>query len=248
MEIHILNGDALMDRMEAAGFDNLIVCREALIDGPVEALDIDEFWKKRAGFIEDSIDEDRGIYFEYVVTEFEKLQAISPGTEINLWFGDDLFCQANLWFIINYLEQHGLAGSLYRIFPLIKSEEERWNEFGNLEPQELRASYENRVALTRGDVALAENLWNAYAANNLKTLRSLSATPTNAFQELEKVVQAHIDRFPQPGELGRPQRVLKEIMDSGITDFNKLYPAFFHREGIYGFGDLQVKTILANLK
>jgi hypothetical protein len=65
---------------------------------------------------------------------------------------------------------------------------------------------------------------------------------------LEKVVQAHIDRFPKAGELGRPERILKEIMDSGITDFNKLFPVFFKREGIYGFGDTQVKSILANLK
>jgi hypothetical protein len=248
MEIHILNGDALTDRMQAAGFDNLIVCREALIDGPVDAFDMNEFWKMRTNFIEDNIEEARGKYFEYVVTEFEKLKEIPAGTTINLWFGDDLFCQANIWFLINYLEILGRAGSLYRVFPLIRNEAARWHEFGGLDPQEFRVSYQNRVALTRSDVALAENLWNAYATNNFKTLKSLAATPTNAFHDLDKVVQAHIDRFPEPGELGRPERILKEIMDSGVTDFSKLFPAFNNREGIYGFGDVQVKSILANLK
>lgn len=244
MQIHILNGDALTDRMKAAGFENLIVCREALIDGPVDAIDMDEFWNKRAAFHE----VEPGKYHDHVVAEFEKLKEIPPGSEINLWFGDDLFCQANIWFVINYLEQLGRAGSLFRVFPLIRSEAERWNEFGGLDPQELITSFENRVALTRDDVALAENCWNAYAANNLKTLKALSKSPTNAFHDLGKVVQAHIDRFPKPGELGRPERILKEIMDSGITDFNKLFPVFFKREGIYGFGDLQVKSILSNLK
>src|SRR5688572_20297112 len=168
MEIHILNGDALTDRMVAAGFDNLIVCREALIDGPVEAFDMNEFWEMRANYIEDNIEEVSGKYFEYVVTEFEKLKEIPVGTTINLWFGDDLFCQANIWFLINYLETLGRAGSLYRVFPLVRSEAQRWHEFGGLGPQEFLASYQNRVALTRSDVALAENLWNAYATNNFK--------------------------------------------------------------------------------
>lgn len=240
MEIHILNGDALIDRMKAAGFENLIVCREALVEGPIDAIDINDFWKIRAAYLVD--EEEPRNYFDYVVSEFNKLKEIPADAPINLWFGDDLFCQANLWFLINYLEQLGRASTLFRVFPLIRNEQGRWNEFGGLGPNEFRASYENRVALTRADVALAENLWNAYAAGNLKTLQSLSATPTHAFHDLEKVVQAHIDR-PE-----RPQRVLQEIMDSGVTDFNKLFPAFFKREGIYGLGDTQVKNILANMK
>lgn len=242
MEIHILNGDALIDRMVAAGFENLLVCREALIDGPVDASDMNEFWKLRASWLAPG---EENNYFDYAVPEFNKLKEIPAGSAINLWFGDDLFCQVNVWFVINYLEQLGLAGSLYRVFPLIRSEERRWDEFGGISAQEFRTCYENRVALTKSDVALAENLWNAYAGGNLKTLQSLSATPTNAFHDLPIVVQAHIDRFAEPG---RPQRVLQEIMDSGITDFNKIFPAFFKREGIYGFGDTQVKSILANMK
>jgi hypothetical protein len=246
METHILNGDALIDRMVAAGFDNLIVCREALIDGPVEAPDLSEFYRLRASWLAEEGEQDK--YYNYVVSEFDKLKELSPGSAINLWFGDDLFCQVNLWFIINYLEQSGRAGSLFRIFPLIRSEQERWNEFGGLSPEEFRTSYESRVALTKSDVALAENLWNAYVAGNFKTLQSLSKDSTNAFHDLDKVVQAHIERFPREGELSRPEHTLKEIMNSGITDFNHIFPAFFRREGIYGFGDDQVRNILANLK
>jgi hypothetical protein len=248
MDTNILNGDALIDRMEAAGFGNLISCREALIDGPVNATSMDEFWKMRAAFIEDIFEEEEVKYYDHVVTEFDKMKEIAPGSNINLWFGDDLFCQANLWFVVNYLDQLGLSGNLYRVFPIIKFGEDRWAEFGNLDPGDFGESYDARMAFTKHDVVLAENLWNAYAAGNFKTLQALSTTPTDVFHDLDKVVQAHIDRFPQSGELSRPEKTLKEIMDSGVTDFSKIFPAFFNREGIYGFGDVQVKGILANMK
>ena len=59
METNILNGDALIDRMEAAGFQPFIVCRECLIDGPASAGSISEFWHQRANFIAESLDADR---------------------------------------------------------------------------------------------------------------------------------------------------------------------------------------------
>jgi hypothetical protein len=247
METHILNGDAMIDRMEAAGFEQLIVCRECLVDGPVNAQDMDTFWKIRAAFIEDNIEADEEKYYEYAVKEFEKMKAIQSGSEINCWFGDDLFCQANLWFVVNYLDSLSLSDHLYRVFPIIKEELGRWAEYGGLKPDDLRQSYEARVAFTAKDVELAKNLWSAYAANELGTLQSLAATKTNVFHDLDKVVQAHVDRFAKPGELSRPEKVLKEIMDSGVTDFNKLFPIFFKKEGIYGFGDVQVKKLLVNL-
>ena len=231
----------MTDRMEAAGFDQLIVCRECLIDGPVNAPDMDTFWEMRAAYIEDNVEEDNGKYFDYAVKEFEKLKAIPRGSDINCWFGDDLFCQANLWFIVNYLDELGLSDHLFRVFPIIKEENGRWADYGGLGPKDFRQSYEARVAFTVKDVELAKNLWSAYAVNDLDALQSLAATETNVFHDLDKVVQAHVDRFAKPGELSRPEKALKEIIDSGVTDFNKLFPIFFKKEGIYGFGDVQVK-------
>jgi hypothetical protein len=244
METHILNGDALIDRVQAAGFDNFIVCRECLVDGPVIAQSMDEFWKMRAAFLEGNQEEDQGNYFDYVVPEFDKLKQIPPGSDINLWFGDDLFCQTNLWFVVNYLDQLGLSNNIYRVYPIIKSEERRWDEYGGLTAGDFAACYEKRVLFTAADIELAKHLWKAYMVNDLELLKSLSLAQTNVFRDLPKVIQAHIDRFAQPG---RPQRVLQEIINSGKKDFNEIFPAFFKKEGIYGFGDTQVKKILGEL-
>ncbi len=226
METNILNGDALLERMEAAVFQPLIVCRECLIDGPADAGSISAFWHQRANFIAESLDADREMYYDHVVIEYEKLREIPVDSKINLWFGDDLFCQANLWFTVSYLHELGLARSLYRVFPIVKKEEERWNEFGGLTPEELRDCYNNRVPFTDNDVSLTRHLWQAYSRKDLEHLQLLATTPTHVFQDLDKVVQAHIDRFAKPGELSRPERTLKEIIESGETDFNKIFPAF----------------------
>jgi len=136
---------------------------------------------------------------------------------------------------------------VYRVFPKIENEQYRWREFGGLTPDEFKTCYDLRVQFTQADIDLACTLWKAYSEQDLVVLKAVSQTPSHCFRYLDEVVQAHIDRFPVPGALGRPEQTLQEIMQSGVTDFNKLFPAFFNREGIYGFGDVQVRNILARM-
>jgi hypothetical protein len=46
-----------------------------------------------------------------------------------------------------------------------------------------------------------------------------------------------MERFPQNGEKGRPERVVEQIVQSTATDLHAVLIEFFKREGIYGFGD-----------
>jgi len=62
------------------------------------------------------------------------------------------------------------------------------------------------------------------------------------------VIQAHIDRFPTNNELGRPQQRLLAIKDQLKTnDFGQIFQQFSKEEGIYGFGDSQVKAMFDEL-
>ena len=57
-------------------------------------------------------------------------------------------------------------------------------------------------------------------------------------------INAHIERIPEDGYLGRPKESLKEIMKELQTDkFGPVFQEFCKRESIYGFGDLQVKRL-----
>ncbi|MFZ1675666.1 MAG: hypothetical protein WAT91_00255, partial [Saprospiraceae bacterium] len=61
MIYHILNGDALADKFpqkEISG--QIILIREAFIEGPLSGEFSKEYWKKRAAFVAATYDADEG--------------------------------------------------------------------------------------------------------------------------------------------------------------------------------------------
>jgi hypothetical protein len=240
MAVHVLNGDALASQSPFGG-DEIIICRECLINGPVTSQDINQFWNNRAAFISDTFNASRDEYHDRVKQEFEKLKSINAHTPINLWFEHDLFCQANLWFIIHYLKYHNIDNPIYRVMPPAEGANV-WQGFGRMDSTDLEECFEQRVLLTEADMELGVELWTAYSEKNLALLKTLSKKPTHVFRLLPQVCQAHIERLQSEG---RPQKRVKEILKSGVTDFNDIFYQFQQTEGIYGFGDTQVKEMVA---
>jgi hypothetical protein len=74
-------------------------------------------------------------------------------------------------------------------------------------------------------------------------LASLSHNQSLAFQYLQEVVKAHVDRFPEDGTKGRPEKVIDDITINISTEFNTVFKEFWSRESIYGFGDIQLKYL-----
>ena len=240
---HILNGDCLADQLRQTKISqDYIVCRECLIDGDLYADNIADFWTIRAKFIADSYIVSTEEYFNRTVKEFEKLQELPDNSEVCLWFENDLFCQTNMWFVISLLADQPTI-KLYRIFPTVSNISDNWKGFGISNAEMLEQSYSSKVLFKPQDIELANNLWTAYKINDLKKLKELSKVQSNCFQYLEEVCQAHIDRFPTDDTLGRPEKVVKEIIDTKSTEFEVVFSEFSYREGIYGFGDLQIKNI-----
>jgi len=240
---HILNGDCLAEQLRETTINqNYIICRECFIEGEVNNLNLADFWKIRAEFIAKtykiSIDE----YFNTSLKEFEKINDLPENAEVCLWFENDLFCQSNMWFVISMLA-HKPTINLYRVFPIIEKETNFWKGFGVSNTEMLEKAYQSKIRFTSKDISLGENLWRAYQKADFNRLKVLSKTKSNCFQYLPEVCQAHIDRFSSGDASGRPERVIKEIIDTEPTDFQAVFSKFSSTEGIYGFGDLQVKKL-----
>lgn len=249
MNYHILNGDSLAAQLNHSEINGeFIVCREALIDGPLLGDTLPTFFTKRARYISDTYNAPAETYFRNVVSEFEKILRMPDNSEICLWFENDLFCQANMWFVLSLLYSKAPQSQLFRIFPAINQPSDLWKGFGNSDAKMFEQSYKNKIPFALSDIELGNDLWNAYHINDLSRLRELSKKESSCFQYLEQVCQAHIDRFPAEGETGRPEKTVKAIYESGTKDFNELFAEFSIREGIYGFGDLQVKLICDRLE
>ena len=241
MKVHVLPGDALAENFKKTGLDGaIVVCRECLIEGAVEAENLEEFWQTRAEFIGESYGEEREKYFSKVRAEFEQLVSLADkDAEVDLWFEFELFCQVNLWFCL-YLLRDSRA-KIFRVAPVVRTGDDIWKGFGGLSAEDLIKCFAERIEFSEADRRLGESLWKAFQASDHEALERLSETESGCFPYLKEVCRAEIEKS------SRPRRVLEEIIARGKTDFAEIFPAFSARAGVYGFGDSQVKRILAEI-
>ena len=240
MIIHVLNGDALAQKFPLD--DKVIVFRECLIDGPVDARDEDKFWQARRGYIVTVFDTTADQYDEHVLRELEKLGSLRPNDEICFWFERDLFCQTNLWFMIHYVNRLHIALQYSIAYPDFQIDQ-NWRGFGYHTADHLNNCFQNRIALSVNDIRLGSTLWEAYASHDRSKLIALAKEKSIAFPSLAEVISAHLDRFPSTG-LGRPMEKLRQLQLNGFKSFHEIFTSFSETEGVYGFGDLQVKQML----
>ena len=240
MKYHVLPGDSIVEEFTKTGIDgDLIVCREAFIVGPIDAKTTDEFWEDRARFILADYGDDEIVYHERVADELVRLDEIGAGDEINLWFEYELFCQVNMWFCLSSLAMSG--ADIYRVAPVVVSQQDRWKGFGELNSEDLKVCYEARTKLTADDIKLGADLWDKYRARDAAGLLVLAATPSRAFPYLDETAKAAADI-----ETG-PLEVLREIREEGTSDPDAIFVEFSKRAGVYGLGDLQVFRLLDKL-
>jgi hypothetical protein len=243
----VLNGDCLAEQLKQTSINqNFIICRECLIEGDLQARYIADFWKIRAEFITKTYNASIEEYYKITVNEFEKLTNLPENTKVCLWFENDLFCQTNMWFVL-YLLKEKQNIQVFRVFPIIENKSDIWKGFGIVNTENLEQAYASKIRFQQKDIDLGYHLWNAYQKNDLNKLKELSQESSDCFDHLEEVCQAHIDRFPSDNTLGRPENMVKYILETQTKEFQEVFSAFSEREGIYGFGDLQVKSIYERL-
>lgn len=242
MIYNILNGDSLAYSFPDAKIEgDVIVFREALIDGDLSGDNLHDFWQSRAKYIGSTETE----YHNKVVKEFEKISNSPDNSVFNLWFEYDLFCQVNMWFVISIINSLPIKKKVFAVYTsyLDKTSKQFWNGFGRANSDELKVCYANKIPLSEADINLGKDLWEAYKNGDLEDLTNLSKNQSLAFPYLQEVVKAHIDRFPKDGTKGRPEKVIEDITTNISTDFHEVFKEFWKRESIYGFGDTQLKHL-----
>jgi hypothetical protein len=240
MIYHVLPGDSLLQEFSKTDIDgDVIVCREALISGPIDANSLDEFWQQRARFILTEYGEDEIEYHEKVAAELNKLTELTSDDEVNLWFEYELFCSVNMWFCLSLLKES--AARIFRVEPIGLDTDKRWDGFGYFVADGLKACFEMRARLSAADIDLGAQLWNEYRRKDDLKLKELASDVNAAFPYLNEVVAAANEQDIQPLE------ILRALTASGENDFDKIFVEFKKRAGVYGYGDLQVQRLLDQL-
>ncbi len=239
MNIHVLPGDSLVGEFRRTGIQGeVIVCRECLVAGDKSGLTLEEFWDRRANFIALEYAGDPIEYRENVAYELEKLIGLPPGTEVNLWFEYELFCQVNMWFCLDLLKDS--EASIYRIEPVNVLPDEIWHGFSKLNASELVTCFNGRTRLCAEDITTGSRLWNSFRTNSVGEMIRSGSYRSPAFPFLQEVCEAAAEIESRPAE------IVRALKAEGLNDIELLLPEFQKRAGIYGFGDLQVGRLLAN--
>ena len=85
MIYHVLPGDAQVEEFKGSNIEGeLIVCREALISGPIDAETDEQFWNERAQHIVSAYGEDEIIYHEKVADELARLADVDADDGVPL--------------------------------------------------------------------------------------------------------------------------------------------------------------------
>jgi len=237
MIYHVLPGDAVAAEFQKTNIKgDVIVCRECLVVGDIDAESLPEFWEQRARFILSEYGEDEIEYHDKVADELAKLTDMTTDDEVNLWFEYELFCSVNMWFCLWLLRE--TRAHVYRVEPIGLDEADRWDGFGKIAGDDLKACLELRSEFSAEDIAKGAALWEAYRRKDHAALDKLASMQSPCFPHLGEVVAAAETQDIQPIE------TLKAIRKSGETDFGKIFVEFKKRAGVYGYGDLQVKQLM----
>lgn len=237
MIYHVLPGDAQVEDFRKTGISGeLIVFREAFVTGPIDAVDINEFWESRAHFILSEYGEDEIAYQEKVADEILKISDVGAGDEVTLWFEFELFCSVNLWYCLSELKDSG--AKVYRVAPVNLEPDDVWKGFGGHSADDLSTAFESRVEMSQEDVAAGADLWQAFRNRDGGKLRKLGEYRSASLPFLKEVAEAasEIDI--------RPLQIVREIRSEGLATIDEVFPEFKKRAGVYGFGDSQVERLL----
>ena len=239
-EVHFLNGDALDAQFPNGIRGEKLICRECLVEGPIEENKMADFFLQRAAYLDNHYGESSlEVYRTKVVAQFQQLQAAAEaGNCINLWFEDDLFCQVNLWFTLSLLHEMDGKSEIY----LVRPPRNTPYGFGGLNTEELTVCYKERIPIT--ELSLWKALWEAYRLAEPEQLTEVATSLEQRYSFVSRAVAAHLARFPTSTQEGRPIKRLKAIIkELGTTQFGPVFQLFCQTEAIYGFGDVYVKRL-----
>ena len=160
MIYHVLPGDSVASEFSKTGLEGeVIVCREAFVEGDLSGDTIAELWQNRAHFLMLAHGADEIDYHEKVAAELSKIADLPDDAEVNLWFEYELFCSVNMWFCLNLLADS--KASIYRVEPSILDRKDLWDGFGSMDADELVQCFETRIKFETSDVQLGRDLWRA---------------------------------------------------------------------------------------
>ena len=219
-----------------------------LCEGPtVKEIDTTAFLETRTAFFKANYNAD---YADGgFAKELAKFNNLPNYSEVVLWFEYDLFCHINLIAAISLLKQKKVKAPLYLVCSGRIEDEKDLKGLGELTPEQLKAHYKDKMALSVDDIALAQKAWRIYCEDDHNLFKPLIVRPSN-FKYLSNCLKSHLRRFPdtRSGLNALEYNILKLIKEHNIKSRHHLVGYALHYQGYYGFGDIQLEKMINRLE
>jgi hypothetical protein len=240
--IHLVSGESTCGTLrETSVPGDKISIDDILMEGPiVDGLQSESSWNQRAEYLERYFTIPKSDYLSGKAKCDGILENSLSHDEIILWFEFDLFCQANLLYLLNWFASRDLKQTrLTLVCPTVF--------LGELPADKLEPLFPTRVEITTNAKQIAQRAWQALSSDDPRAIEQFLLSDTSSLPCLAPALRGHLERFPSTtnglGIIG--QRTL-EVLSEGPTVFHKLFPRVNSTPEIrrYGMGDLTLQSYL----
>jgi hypothetical protein len=249
--LHIINGDSTVGTLEKSEIQgDKFSFRDALIYGPTPAGVEDSAWLElRANHLSDFYSVELERCRNGLLEQEQVLSTLDSHDEVVLWFEHDLFCQVNLLYLLHRFARMSSAPSQTSLINVGSFPgKDNFRGLGELDVEELASLFPARTQLTKRELDLGADAWNAYCSADPTAMEGLLARDTSALPFLETAFHAHLQRFPSVSNgLGQIENRGLDLIERGLHKFNQVFPRFVVEEGVYGLGDSQFWLSLKQL-
>lgn len=240
-QYHVLNGDALKEQFSEGISGEIIVMRECLMEGPSDKNNLSEFYEERAQFLFETYEIPKGWYHTKTEPELNRILSIPANLDINLWFEDDLFCQANFWFVVHLVRKSNAKNPVFLIRPNSGNE----YNFGKMSKLDLVEAFSKRLKLNFFELSEIAGLWGHFSKGEKEKMLCSAKKLNLRFPFIQDAIQAHIQRHSGGNKWGKPEEITVQIIKELKTfEFGAVFREFCNRAPVYGFGDVQFERIL----
>ena len=241
--LHFTNGDHAAERIRAAGILGQIVpWRDVLHEGPVPGkLGFAQLREVRAKFISGD-----GYPLEDVMAGFEERDAALDNcgdcSEVILWFEHDLYDQLQLMQILHRFATQGPDPA--RLTLAVENE-----YLGMLSTDRIRGLHGRRTPLTREQVRVAVDAWNAFTAPDAKAITAFLEGDSSPLPYVGPALRRHLEEFPSTRTgLSRSEQQALEAIDAGAETVGEAFLASHHdREEAIFLGDSTFASYLERM-
>jgi hypothetical protein len=147
-----------------------------------------------------------------------------------------LFCQINVWFLLDFICQKKIVSKIGIIYPPAYPSEET---FGHYSATFLANAQYEPVYLKEEEIKMALSLWNLCKNADIEGLSNLNVLNSVGFPMITESINMWAALFPKEGK-GIAQQKVEELIQGGIDNFQELFKAFSLFFPNLGMGDNQV--------